>query len=103
MNTDLRAEIAEILGLEESPDGEPFFLMTYNAAGRAYEGADYSDEVEQLATLVESALQMHQVQFERANQYRNALTEISGYLYKRSKYGDEDADAILTKWYPEGS
>lgn len=45
-------QIAEILGLETSPDGEPYHLLTRDEDGNILEGVDYSDEVRHLERML---------------------------------------------------
>ena len=44
------------------------------------------------------ALEMHRVQYERANRIEADLVEILLYVYKRSKQGDPEADQLLAKY-----
>jgi hypothetical protein len=55
----IRGRIADILGLETSPDGEPYYLLTYDEYGVVIEGVDMSQEVEELAQLYERGFTLY--------------------------------------------
>jgi hypothetical protein len=54
--TAIRAEIADVLGLETSPDGEPYHLLTRDDSDRVVEGADFAEEVDRLAVMIIDAM-----------------------------------------------
>lgn len=54
-NEELREQVAEIFGLETSPDGEPYQLLEYNDKNEVIAGTDFSEEVGWLMQLIESA------------------------------------------------
>ena len=41
MTNQVSAVIADAFGLEDSPDGEPFWMLSYDEAGHVLEGVDY--------------------------------------------------------------
>ena len=47
-------EIADILGLEVDPEGNPNMLLTYDEDGKVLEGVDFNDEVKELVDLLTS-------------------------------------------------
>jgi hypothetical protein len=55
----IRGRIADILGLETSPHGEPHYLLTYDEEGTVLEGVDFSNEVEELAQLYERGFTLY--------------------------------------------
>lgn len=69
MSDDLKSQIADILGLETAPDGQPHHLLIRNGRDEVVEGSDFQEEVDQIVALLSA-------RDEEAERLRNRMLDV---------------------------
>ncbi len=82
---ELKNKIKEILGLEIDPNGDDYMFLIRDGNGKLLNGIDFSDEVEQIVSLLSShtsaLIEKLERKLEKApEEYNtNSVLELSGY------------------------
>lgn len=80
----VKQKIADILGLETDPDGNPYYLLTRDYGGTIVEGVNYSDVVSEIVEYIATA---------KTEAAREALEDV----LKNSSGGGSWRRVIMTK------